>query len=59
MWSFNEWFTFSPFSMGTDEQKTLEITFDWTGMPDASREFSIVVWRTGRLPVSIASDSLS
>ena len=40
--------------MGADEQKTMEITFDWTEIPDASREFSIVVWRTGRLPVSIA-----
>ena len=40
--------------MGADEQKTMEITFDWTEIPDSSREFSIVVWRTGRLPVSIA-----
>ena len=46
--------------MAVNEQKTLELTLDWTGMADASREFSIVVWRTGRLPVSIApAQSLS
>ena len=46
--------------MAANEQKTLELTLDWTGMADASREFSIVVWRTGRLPVSIApAQSLS
>ena len=32
---------------------TIELTLDWSSMPDASRDFSIVIWRTGRLPVSI------
>ena len=39
--------------MIANEEMTVELTFDWSSMPDASRDFSIVVWRTGRLPVSI------
>ena len=54
-WSFSEWITYAPFKMAANEQKTIELTLDWSNSPDASRDFSIVVWRTGRLPVSIAT----
>ena len=57
IWSFNEWITYDSFEMVADEEVTIELTLDWSSMPDASRDFSIVVWRTGRLPVSIEPES--
>ena len=43
--------------MTANEEMTVELTFDWSSMPDASRDFSIVVWRTDRLPVSIEPET--
>ena len=43
--------------MTANEEMTVELTFDWSSMPDSSRDFSIVVWRTDRLPVSIEPET--
>ena len=57
VWSFSEWITYAPFRMTANEGMTVELTFDWSSMPDSSRDFSIVVWRTDRLPVSIEPET--
>ena len=42
--------------MAAGEQKRVTLEMDWASAPDATKDFSLVVWRTGDKPVIIVPE---